>query len=125
MGIKRLVCTRNRRRCGCGELNMGLMGRITGSGFAIFLSFILATVLLVTIGLKAPDLLKQILDAAEWVETSITHMGLPNEYNNWIRLFIDDAQLVMIFFVIVIRVLLTLITSGIAGIFNRDADELN
>ena len=103
---------------------MKLLGRISGSSFAIFLSFVLATILLIAMGLKAPDQLKQVLDTAEWVESSITGMGFPTEYNNWIRLFFDDAQLTMIFFVIVIRVLLTLFTASIKGIFRRTFDGL-
>ncbi|MBL1430105.1 MAG: hypothetical protein COA60_001040 [Robiginitomaculum sp.] len=101
---------------------MGIIGRITGSGFAILLSFILAIFLLVVLGLQAPELLTQTLNAADWVESQVTNLGLPNEYNNWIRLFIDDTQLVMIFFVIVIRVLLTFITSGIKAIFSGGDD---
>jgi len=98
---------------------MKLFTRIGGSSFAIFISFILATALLVLLGLKAPDQLKQVLDMAEWVENTITDLGLPNEYNNWVRLFIDDAQLTMIFFVIIIRGLLVLLASGVKRMFAR------
>ncbi len=97
---------------------MGLFGRITGSSFVIFVSFVLATALLVLMGLKAPDQLKQVLDMASWVEEQITHIGLPNEYNNWMRLFIDDSQLTMIFFVVIIRGLLAMIGAGFSRIFN-------
>jgi len=103
---------------------MKLLGRISGSSFAIFLSFILATILLVVMGLKTPERLKQVLDAAEWVEKSVTGLGIPTEYNNWVRLFFDDAQLTMIFFVIVIRVVLALISAAIRGLFRRTLDGL-
>ncbi|MBL4594974.1 MAG: hypothetical protein JKX99_00195 [Robiginitomaculum sp.] len=100
---------------------MGLFGKITWASFVIFVSFILAIVLLVVIGLYLPEQLRQILDAADWVEGQITTAGLPSEYNNWLRLFLDDAGLAMIFFVVVIRGFLAMIGAGFRRmVFGRD-----
>jgi multidrug efflux pump subunit AcrB len=96
---------------------MKIFGRIGTSSFAIFASFVLATILLVLMSLKMPATLEQILNAAGWVEDRITHMGLPTEYNNLVRFFIDDAQLTMIFFVILIRGLLALLGAGLKQVY--------
>lgn len=90
---------------------MFLLGRIGSVSATLFLAFILATAMLVTLGLYAPTILNYILDVAELVERGLTHTGLPDRYNNFVRLFLGDEQLAFLFFTIIARIFIAIIGS--------------
>ncbi|WP_420433712.1 hypothetical protein [Hyphobacterium sp.] len=90
---------------------MFLLGRIGSVSATLFMAFILATAMLVALGLYAPTILNYILDVAELVERGLTHTGLPDRYNNFVRLFLGDEQLAFLFFTIIARIFIAIIGS--------------
>ncbi|WP_421790723.1 hypothetical protein [Hyphobacterium sp.] len=90
---------------------MFLLGRIGSVSATLFLAFILATAMLVALGLYWPTMLNYILDGAELVEQGLTHTGLPDRYNNFVRLFLGDEQLAFLFFTIIARIIIAIIGS--------------
>lgn len=90
---------------------MFLLGRIGSVGATLFLAFVMATAMLVALGLYAPTALNWILDGAELVEQWLTHTGLPDRYNNFVRLFLGDEQLAFLFFTIISRIIIAIVAS--------------
>ena len=77
----------------------------------------LALAMLVTLGLYAPNVLNWILDGAEMVEDWLTQTGLPNRYNNFVRLFLGDEQLTFLFFTIIARILVAIVGTAFSSAF--------
>lgn len=90
---------------------MFILGRVGSVSATLFLAFILALTMLVTLGLYAPDLLNWILNGADRVEDWLSHTALPNRYNNFVRLFLGDEQLTFLFFTIIARILIAIVAS--------------
>lgn len=86
-----------------------LLGRVTSTSVTLFLAFVLALAMLVFLGLYAPHVLNWVLNGAEMVEDWLTHTGLPNQYNNWVRLFLGDEQLTFLFFTILARIIIAVV----------------
>jgi len=92
---------------------MGLIfARATNATFTIFLAFILSYAMLIGIALLSPTTLNWMLDGAEIVEDALTHTGIPDQYNNWIRLFIGDEQILFLFFAMLARIFIAIIGSS-------------
>ena len=90
---------------------MFLLGRIGSVSATLFLAFVMATAMLVALGLYWPTMLNYILDIAELVEQWLTHTGLPDRYNNFVRLFLGDEQLAFLFFTILARIFIAIVGS--------------
>lgn len=84
----------------------GLLGNIASMTTSLFLAFVLGILMLVTLGIVAPDILDSMLGGAGWVEARLEHTGLPFRWNNILRLLIADDQILLLFFTIVARLLL-------------------
>jgi hypothetical protein len=85
----------------------------------IFFSLILGAVALVVVGLNFPEVFSHIIDGAGWVRDELTGTDLDVKYNNWIRLFIDEKQITLMFFTIVSRVALALVVAGGRAVIER------
>ena len=94
-----------------------LLGRITSTSVTLVIAFLLALAMLVTLGLYAPNVLNWILDGAEMVEDWLTHTGLPNRYNNFVRLFLGDEQLTFLFFTIIARIIVAIVDTAFSSAF--------
>lgn len=90
---------------------MFVLGRIGSVSATLFLAFILALAMLVTLGLYAPDQLNWILNWADRVEDWLTHTSLPNRYNNLVRLFLSNQQITFLFFTIIARIIIAIVAS--------------
>lgn len=98
---------------------MGLIfARATNATFTIFLAFILSYAMLIGIALISPTTLNWMLDGAEIVEDAITHTGLADRYNNWLRLFVGDEQILFLFFAIIARIVIAIIGSSFTAAIN-------
>ncbi len=101
----------------------GRMGwLLTRTFFTFFVSVIVASIALVSLGFYAPDLSNQMLNAAggveNWLRDSLLPgAGVPSTVNYWTRWLIDDNQLLFLFFVVVARVVISMILAGINWIY--------
>jgi hypothetical protein len=101
---------------------MGMIfGRVAGSTLTLFASFLISIALLVGIGLSSPATLNWMLDGAEIVEDLLTHTGLPDRYNNWVRIFVGDEQVLLIFFTIISRLLIAIVGSSFSAAIGRNS----
>lgn len=87
---------------------------LTRTMMTFFISVIIAALALVLLGFYAPDLSIQMLDAAGVVEnwlrdTLLPGAGVPATANYWVRWLIDDNQLLFLFFVVVARVIVSIV----------------
>lgn len=102
-----------------------LLARISSISATLFLAFVLATAMLVTLGLYAPDLLNWIINGADTVENWLTNTGLPNRYNNFVRLFLGEEQITFLFFTILARIIIAIIATSFSAAFFPGRDKRN
>jgi zinc transporter ZupT len=76
----------------------------------VFVSLVLGALAFGFVFLKYPASMATILDWAAGLKLWITNRGLSPEYNNWVRVLLEERQLVFMGFTIVMRVLLSLVT---------------
>jgi hypothetical protein len=87
-----------------------IMRRLLLSTGNIFFSLVLGAIAFGFVFLKYPDTMNQILDAASGLKTWLITRGLSPEYNNWIRVLLEERQLAFMGFTIVARIVLSIIT---------------
>ncbi len=75
----------------------------------IFVSLVLGAIAFGFVFIKFPSTMDQILNAAGGVKTWLTSRGLDPTYNNWVRVLLEERQLVFMFFTIVMRSILSLL----------------
>jgi hypothetical protein len=91
------------------------MHRIMLSTGNIFFSLVLGAIAFGFVFIKFPGAMSSILDIAAGFKTWLTSRGLSAEYNNWVRVLLEERQLVFMGFTIVTRVLMSVLASlGIA-----------
>jgi hypothetical protein len=104
---------------------MWFLGRLTSATTTIFLSFVLATVSIVFIGITHPGWISVIQDWSDVVEDWLTHTALPEKYNVWIRFLVDDTTFVVMFFTILARLVIAIFLTGLGALFGtRDEPTL-
>lgn len=94
---------------GVGAL-LASLGSMTTS---LFLAFVLGILMLVSLGILAPDILDSMLSAAGWVEARLENTGLPFRWNNILRLLVADDQILLLFFTILARILLAAVATSV------------
>ena len=106
------------RMNGVGAL-LASIGSMTAS---LFFAFVLGILMLVSLGIVAPDILDSMLSAAGWVEARLENTGLPFRWNNILRLLIADDQILLLFFTIVARMLIAILaTSASSAVGGNEA----
>ncbi|XBQ14808.1 MAG: hypothetical protein ABL308_07495 [Oceanicaulis sp.] len=98
-----------------------IFGRTANATFTIFLAFILSYAMLIAIALISPTTLNWMLDGAEMLEDWLTHTALDDRYNNWLRIFIGEEQILVLFFAILARFVIALLGSSFNAAIGRDA----
>lgn len=83
----------------------------------IFLSLILGALMLALVGYNSPETLSEMLVWARNLKGWITSTGLEPKYNIWLELLLEERQLLFMFFTIIARILLFIITAPFAGMF--------
>ncbi len=87
----------------------------------IFLSLILAAIALVYVGIEYPTALQGMLVQASHFKEALTdtnNTGLDVRYNVWVTFLLQEQQFVFMFFVIVMRVLLLLLFTGVPMLYH-------
>ena len=95
------------------------MTRIFLSTGNIVLSLILGALLFGFVFLKYPDTMATILEWASSFKSWLISRGLATEYNNWIRVLLEERQLVFMGFTILARIGLSLLTYPIVAMRER------
>ncbi len=85
----------------------------------IFISLVLGALAFGFVFIKFPETMSHILDAASALKAWLTSLGLSNEYNNWMRVLLEERQLVFMGFTIMMRLLLSLVTYSVSRLFDR------
>ncbi|MBO6797264.1 hypothetical protein [Maricaulis sp.] len=99
------------RMNGIGTL-LASIGSMTAS---LFFAFVLGILMLVSLGIVAPDILDNMLSAAGWVEARLENTGLPFRWNNILRLLVADDQILLLFFTIVARMLIAILATSVSS----------
>lgn len=86
------------------------MTRIFLSTGNIIVSLVLGAILFGFVFIKYPEAMSSILDAAATFKAWIISRGISTEYNNWIRVLLEERQLVFMGFTILARVGLSILT---------------
>ena len=97
-----------------------ILARTTNATFTICLAFLLSYAMLIGLALTSPPALDRLLDGAEMVEDVITHTALPDQYNNWLRIFVGEEQILFLFFAMLARMLIALIGGSFSAVFASD-----
>lgn len=86
------------------------MHRLIFSTGNVILSLILGALALAFVGINAPETLDRLITVAGTVKGWIVGAGLSPKYNVWVRLLLEEKQLVFMFFTIAMRILMSLAT---------------
>jgi hypothetical protein len=95
------------------------MNRILFSTGNIFTSLVLGALAFGFVFIKFPGAMEQILNVAAGLKLWLTSRGVSPEYNNWIRVLLEERQLVFMGFTIVTRVLIASLMALVSWVFNR------
>lgn len=98
---------------------VGLMASIGSMTTSLFFAFILGILMLVGLGVVAPEMLDGLLSGAGWVENGLENTGLPFRWNNILRLLIADDQILLLFFTILARLIIAGIATGLQRLIFR------
>lgn len=85
----------------------------------IVVSLLLGAIALAFVGINFPGTLDQIINLASTVKGYLTNTNLAPKYNVWVRLLLEEKQLVFMFFTIIARVLMSALTSLGLSVWNR------
>ncbi len=86
------------------------MHRLLFSTGNVVVSLVLGAVALAFVGINAPELLDRLITVAATVKSWIVASGLDPKYNVWVRLLLEEKQLVFMFFTIAMRILMSILT---------------
>lgn len=86
------------------------MTRILLSTSNVIVSLILGALLFGFVFLKFPETMAAILEWASSFKSWLISRGISTEYNNWIRVLLEERQLVFMGFTIVARIMLSILT---------------
>ncbi len=93
------------------------VGRLLGSMINIFLSVLVGALVFALVGWKFPETMQTLLLNGGWVEDQIDTAGLPAQMNIWVIFLIQSEQIVFLGFVIISRMILAVLGSGLARTF--------
>jgi hypothetical protein len=85
----------------------------------VFVSLVLGALAFGFVFIKFPGLMEQILNLAAELKLWLTSRGVSPEYNNWIRVLLEERQLVFMGFTVVTRVLMVSLVALVSWVFNR------
>ena len=86
-----------------------LLRLLLGTG-TLFLSIVLGALALVYVGINYPETLSTLLAGARDVKDMITGTSLDPHYNIWVQFLLDERQLLLLFFTILARIVLAIVT---------------
>ncbi len=86
------------------------MTRLLFSIGNVFVSLVLGAILFGFVFLRYPETMGAILDWAASFKSWLINRGISTEYNNWIRVLLEERQLVFMGFTIMARIALSILT---------------
>ncbi len=95
------------------------MLRVMLSTGNIFFSFMLGLLACAFVIFNYPYAMDTILGWAGEVESWLTNLGFPPEYNNWLQLLLNKGSLVVMGFTMAARLAISLVTSTFMWMFGR------
>ena len=95
------------------------MHRLLLSTSNVVFSLVLGALAFGFVFIKYPSTMDQILNVAGGFKAWLTTRGLDPAYNNWIRVLLEERQLVFMFFTIVMRILLSIVSWIWLAIYER------
>ena len=84
----------------------------------LFLSFVLAILMLAFIALTMEHVLHSMLDMADWVEDQLARLPLAGRWRSGVRFAVSDDKILLLFFTIIARVLIALVATGFTAAWN-------
>lgn len=82
---------------------------------SIAISMVLGHIALAYVGIFYPERLEGMIEVAGMVKRWIVGAGIPSKYNVWIRLLLEEKSLLFMFFSLMARVFILIVT-GLAGL---------
>jgi hypothetical protein len=95
--------------------------RIAFSTGNVFVSLVVGALLFGFVFIKYPQFMASILDAATGLKSWLTNRGLSPEYNNWVRVLLEERQLVLMGFVLFARLVMAILYGLFAKFVLREA----
>lgn len=95
------------------------MHRLLFSTGNILISLLIGAIALAFVGINFPELLDSLITAAGHVKGWLVGTSLPSKYNVWVRLLLEEKQLVFMFFTILSRIVLSLLSWVLIGLWVR------
>lgn len=87
------------------------MLKVLGATGGLFLALVIGGVLMAFIGINYPEALSYLTSWARVVKVWLTSSVLPARYNVWLELLLEERQLVFMFFTLVARMFLALLSN--------------
>lgn len=97
---------------------MGMLQRASLSMGSIAVSMVLGHIALAYVGIFYPERLEGMIEVAGMVKKWIVGAGIPSKYNVWIRLLLEEKSLLFMFFSLMARVVILMVT-GLIGLMWR------
>ncbi|MFM9941641.1 MAG: hypothetical protein ACKVP7_19330 [Hyphomicrobiaceae bacterium] len=96
-----------------------MLQRLSLSMGSIAISMVLGHIALAYVGIFYPERLEGMIEVAGMVKKWIVGAGIPSKYNVWIRLLLEEKSLLFMFFSLMARVVILMLTGSIAWAWNR------
>lgn len=90
----------------------GLISQVSSMMATLFLSFVVAIIMLAVISIAAEGLLQSLLDAADWVEDQLARLPIGGRWRAGVRFAVSDDKIVLLFFTIIARLLIAIVATG-------------
>ena len=94
-----------------------MFGAIASASIRLFLSMIMAMIMLVLLWFYQPDWFGWVQDGADLVEDSVAAIPLDDRYNNLVRIYASDDKIVLLIFTIIARIVIAIVESVVSRIF--------
>ena len=95
------------------------MARVLLSAADIFASLVLGAIAFGFVFITYPEFMTTVFDRATDLRDWIIAQNLSNQYEAWMRVLLDERQLVFMGFTILVRVVLSVITYPLALLWER------
>lgn len=95
-----------------------LVSRLSSMMATLFLSFVLAILMLAFIALTMEQVLHAMLDMADWVEDQLAHLPLAGRWRSGVRFAVSDDKILLLFFTILARILIALVATSFTAAWN-------
>ncbi|MDF1769146.1 hypothetical protein [Maricaulis sp.] len=92
----------------------GLISQVSSMMATLFLSFVVAIIMLAVISIAAEGVLHSLLDAADWVEDQLAHLPIGGRWRAGVRFAVSDDKIVLLFFTIIARLLIAVVATGVS-----------